>query len=374
MADMANMTDSRPPLRHCRVLLPFTAPEARHAVMDYEHAWVLDDLATWFQGLTQPWREGLRWDWVPVTQATVAQTVADLAALGPAQEVVALNLCDGDDLNGYPGLSVVTALEAAGVAFTGAGADFYALSTSKLAMKERMATAGVPTSPWRCLDQLPQDLALALAEIGPPLFIKPDISAAAAGIGAKSRVENLENGLAWVERLRQGMHGFNFAQDRIFAEGFLAGREFSVLVAADATQANGVRSFAPCERVFPAALRPEQRFVTFERNYGGEEEDTLPQDSGFLYAYGPVEKALHPELQALGEAAFLALDGTGYARVDIRCDAAGHAQVLEVNANCGLTAEAATSTVGAILAYSGSHMGEMLALMLADAWRRRWIA
>lgn len=360
-----------PPFRHCRVLLPYTAPEARHVVMDYEHAWVLADLATWFARLPEFWNASLTWDWVPVTIETVADTVDSLLRLGPMQDVVALNLCDGDDVNGYPGLSVVTALEAAGLAFTGAGSDFYALSTSKLAMKECMAAAGVPTSPWRCLDQLPQDLEASLAEIGPPLFIKPDVSAAAAGIGAKSRVETLADGLAWVERLRQGMHGFNFAQDRIFAEGFLAGREFSVLVAVDSTQANGVRSFTPCERVFPPALRPEQRFVTFERNYGGEEEDTLPQDAGFLYAYGPVENELHVGLQALGEAAFLALAGTGYARVDIRCDTVGQAQVLEVNANCGLTSEPATSTVGAILAYSGSNMGEMLGLMLNDACHRR---
>jgi D-alanine-D-alanine ligase len=332
--------------------------------MDYEHAWVIDDIATWFAGTR------FSWDWVAVRPSTLTAVVEDLSRLSARGHAVAVNLCDGDDVNGYPGLSVVLALEAAGIDFTGAGSAFYALSTSKLGMKIRLARAGLPTSPWRQLVSMPDDLARAAAEIGLPLFIKPDISAAAAGIGARSVIHDVAAGADWVARLRHGMHGFQFQADGIFAERFLPGREFSVLVVADADASDGVRAFAPCERVFPPALRPEQRFVTFERNYGGVEDDTAPEDSGFLYAYGPVEPALHPTLGQLAIAAFVALGGDGYGRVDLRLDHDGRPVILEVNANCGLTAEATTSTVGAILNYSGSTMGDMLRLMVADAPRR----
>ncbi|KAJ3340345.1 hypothetical protein HDU91_000864, partial [Kappamyces sp. JEL0680] len=46
-----------------------------------------------------------------------------------------LNLCDGIETDGYPGLSVVQFLESRQIAFTGSGADFYINSTSKTRLK-----------------------------------------------------------------------------------------------------------------------------------------------------------------------------------------------------------------------------------------------
>ncbi|MBF0305035.1 MAG: hypothetical protein HQL41_05250 [Alphaproteobacteria bacterium] len=349
------MSERRPPFRRCRVFLPFAPAQERHESMDYQNDGVLADLANWFVG------PKLDWDWVPVLASTLAARVAEVAA-----GTVVVNLCDGDDRNGYPGISVVRALEAAGVPYTGADPAFYAVSTSKLAMKRRFAAAGVATAPWMALGDVEADLRRAAETIGFPLFVKPDVSAAAAGISSTSVVHDHAQAVARVRRVADGLHGFRFDPGSIFVERFLPGREFSVLVAADD---GGAIAFAPCEKLFHWSLPPEQRFVTFARNYGGGEEPP-PEDGGDAFRYGPVAAELAAPLRQTALDAFAALDATGYGRVDIRQDGDGRFVVLEVNANCGLSADKGLTTAGAILAFSGTTMRHMLDLMLWDAWRR----
>ena len=76
------------------------------------------------------------------------------------------------------------------------------------------------------------------------------------------------------------------------------------------------------------------------------------------------------ELTSLARRAVQAVDGTGYARVDIRYDGhPGKPYVLEVNANCGLT-EDVTSAVGSILEYSDTSMVSFVDTIVADALER----
>ena len=357
------MPDTAPPFRRCHVFIPYSETAAGLESPYYHDDGVRADIASWFAG------RPLDWDWIPVTARNLAGAVGNALDAGPAGETVVVNLCDGDDCNGYPGLSVVQALAAAGVPFTGAGTSFYALSTSKLAMKRRFAAAGVHTAPWQAIVDPESDLRRAAEAVSYPMFIKPDVAAAAAGLSSASVVHDHGEALAQVRRLLGGMHGFRIAPGGLFAESFLPGREFSLLVIADAAAPGGVVGFAPCERLFHASLPPEQRFVTYERSSGEYLEDTAPPDGGDSYRYAPVEPRLVPRLQRTAQAAFAALDGTGYGRVDLREDRDGGLAVLEVNANCGLSASD-LSTVGAILAFSGTTMAVLLDMMLRDAWRR----
>ena len=62
---------------------------------------------------------------------------------------VAFNLCDGtEDLDRYPGLSVVLELESQGVAFTGSNSRFFHDTTSKPTLKKMLQDHAVPTSPF----------------------------------------------------------------------------------------------------------------------------------------------------------------------------------------------------------------------------------
>ncbi len=62
--------------------------------------------------------------------------------------MVVFNLCDGIEVDGYPGIQTVRALEKSGLAFTGADTAFYELTTPKTLLKQRLIERGVSTSPF----------------------------------------------------------------------------------------------------------------------------------------------------------------------------------------------------------------------------------
>ncbi len=337
------------------VLVPYTLGESGPESPEFDTAEFRADVALWIAPL------GIEWLWVPVLAGTVGEAVAGAVRAG----AMVLNLCDGDDINGYPGLSVVTALEAAGLPFTGADSRFYALSTSKIAMKQRFLAAGVPTSPWAVIDDIEADIGRAAEEIGLPLFIKPDISFGSAGISSASVVADIASGVERVRRLLSGMHGCHFEPGAIFAERFLPGREFTVLVV-DGPE--GVLAF-PGERQFHPGLAAHDRILTFERHSGDFVDDAPPPDDQPSFTYVAVDDGTAASLSALAIAAYAAVDGNGYARVDLKEGVGGAVMVLEVNANCGL-GTGALSSAGQLLGLAGRDMMYLLPLLLDHAGHR----
>ena len=318
------------------------------------------DVAQWMTAC------GRDWIWVKVTPDNI------LAVVNAAREagVTVFNLCDGDDINGYPGLTVVRALEAMRVPFTGAASRFYEVSTSKLAMKRKFNAAGVSTAPHVVISDITRDLEAAASAIGFPLFLKPDVSFGAAGITLRSLVRNMEEARLSAELLLAGMHDCRFQAGGIYAEPFLDGREFTVMCVADRAAPRGVRVLEPGERVFHAALPEEERFLTFERVCGEYTHDVRLPDGIDLYVYAPAPQEQRTGLIELARNAYLAVDGSGYARVDIRTSRrSSQACVLEVNANCALSSDD-NSSVGGILAMSGMSSDELIGLILADGETR----
>lgn len=317
------------------------------------------DVASWLA----PY--GWAHEWVVVT----ADRVQELVAGAAAARALVFNLCDGDEINGYPGLSVVRALEAEGVPFTGARSHFYDISTSKLAMKRRFEDAGVATAPYRVVETA-EDMAGAARDLGLPLFVKPDISFGAAGITVRSRATTVADAVSALEELRGGnVHGCHFERGRVFVEPYLAGREFTALVVRDRRAPGGVHVVAPCERVFDPALPADERFLTFERICGEYERDLPLAEGSNFYGYALAPKDLRQKLSDLARRAFMAVEGSGYARVDMRTDAEGRPFVLEVNANCSLSSDD-SSSVGSILTLARIPMSELIARILRDGWRR----
>lgn len=315
------------------------------------------DVGTWMDAL------GLSWEWVPITLGNVEEMVSEARA----PSVVVLNLCDGDEVNGYPGLSVVKALERAGIPFTGARSPFYATSTSKLAMKSLFAAAGVNTAPWIVIDEPERDVIRAGRSLGFPLFIKPDVSFGSAGITVRSLVTNGARALDVIQSLLAGMHGLHFERGAIYAEPFLGGREFTVLLVSDTVAQDGITALVPCERVFDVSLPQTERFLTFERICGEYERDKPLEEGVTFYKYAKAPEELRQPLTALAKQAFRAVGGNGYARVDIRThEVTGEPFVLEVNANCALSSDD-TSSVGSILALSRVPITHLIDIILRDA-------
>lgn len=353
-------------LRHAMNRRPFVPVFIAYAEQDgqlvspeYEDSWVREEIDGWMQALH------CDWEWVAISNSNVQAEIEKIKNLHRQRNVVVLNLCDGDDVNGYPGLSVVKALEAAGIPFTGARSRFYEISTSKQASKQRFAECGVRTTPYALIPDRHADVALAGETLGWPLFIKPDMAAGSGGITEFSRANNLEEGLRAVEMAfaNANMDGYESWVGGLIAEPFLAGREFTVLMVSDPAAPEGLRGLVPVERVFGTSTQADERFLTSERvsNEGDDSEE---------YSYAPAPDELRDELIDLGRRAMLAVEGTGYARVDIRYDAdPGKPYVLEVNANCGLTADT-SSAVGNILQHSGVSIDAFIVTIMADALRR----
>ena len=79
---------------------------------------------------------------------------------------VVFNLCDGDEINGTPGISVVRLLEEKGLIYTGADEYFYHITTSKIPMKQAFDRAKVPSAKWKAINDKDQNLNNIFEKLG----------------------------------------------------------------------------------------------------------------------------------------------------------------------------------------------------------------
>jgi D-alanine-D-alanine ligase len=301
---------------------------------------------------------GLPWIWQPVVPASISEVVAQIARHREKNDAVIFNFCDGDDINGYPGLSVLQALEASGIPFTGAFSRFYELSTSKIVMKRALCAAGVSTAPFAVLPQTGPVEGLC-ARLGAPLFVKPAISAAGWGLTLRSVVHSDAEVEACRAELLSGEMAQYFLHDTLFVERFLAGPEFTVFLGGYHDRAEEIWVLPPAERVFDAAIPTEQRILCNER---------LGRP---YYWYEACAPEMDAPLRDLAVRAYRAVEGSGYGRVDIRQDGpSGELYVLEVNANPGISGDEDVVSVGRILQLAGMTFPDLLGTIIHQTMDR----
>ncbi|MBK8142264.1 MAG: hypothetical protein IPK57_15730 [Chitinophagaceae bacterium] len=75
------------------------------------------------------------WKWQPVTIENYKVVIKSIAESKNGKTPLILNLCDGDEVNGTPGVSVIRELEKHGLIYTGSDAHFYDITTSKIRRK-----------------------------------------------------------------------------------------------------------------------------------------------------------------------------------------------------------------------------------------------
>lgn len=343
--------------RRVRILVPYRMVGGRPVSESYGDPAFRAEVEGWFDEL------GLPCAWCPVVldpghPMSLAEVLS--ASETDSGRDLYFDLCDGseEEGDGYPGPTVVRALEARGLRFTGADSGFYAVSTSKIETKTRLDAAGVPTARWAPLDA-GSDPAEVVRAVGVPLMVKPDVSAASQGIRRGSRVESIDALAVALEAIGR--------ERRWFAESFLEGREFTALVVG---QGETVEVFPVVERAFHPLLPTSDRFL-FQEVYDTYAPDQhLPWlNGGAFFLYRAVEPPLSRALEELSLEAFRALGGNGYARVDLRTDSVGTPRVLEVNANCGLGG-APDSSTGSICRIAGIPFSRVLRPILEHGWNR----
>lgn len=332
------------------VLLPAGRSGADEFNPGYDTAEYRGEMDVWFKPLM------LDWQWLPVRLDEAAATIARLAH-DLDRETVVFNLCDGDELDGFPGVSVVRELERFRIPFTGADRNFYHLSTYKSLMHEALVSHGVYSPPLVKILNPSKDVVIAATRIGFPCIVKLDIGANGLGLSAVGSVALNEEQLA--SRVEALWNDERRRERGVLVQKFLTGREFSILLTGSAHRSAHIKIYPPLEKVFGDQIALEQRIM-----YEDCRHDAQHSDYGFIDDDDLIEVLCETARQA-----FLALDGRGYARIDMRLDPdTNRPGILEVNANCGLSS--VEPTIALPLSAAGTSFDSFISEILADCYAR----
>lgn len=248
-------------------------------------------------------------------------------AVAPRPGVVVFNLLEAPP--GSPQLqpAATAALELLGLPFTGSAAATMWLTTDKLATRALLASHGLPVPAGGRFD--PEQPTL-LGEVPPPWILKPAFEDASLGLEGDPVCATVERAIERGRRLTA-----HFPGQPIVLEHFLPGREFNVALLEDAV---GVEVLPVAEIEFvdfppgtPLLVGYEAKWLTGSFEY----EHTVRR-----FPSPEADRALLDGLAALARSAWWACSLAGYARVDLRLNESGRPQILEVNANPCLSADA----------------------------------
>jgi D-alanine-D-alanine ligase len=225
-----------------------------------------------------------------------------LAALDAHRPDVVVNLLEAP--LGRPDLEAHAAalLEWRGVRFTGSGSETLALCRRKDRTRAILAAAGVPVP----------------AAGGFPCIVKPAGEDGSAGIDADSVCDDA----AAVEQAKARIAG------PAVVEEFLTGPEYVVSLWG--------RTEPDHVSVGEVVFRNDLRLNTYASKWLVESDDFR---NSSLHYHTPIDPALHTDLVATARGAWRAVGLRGYARLDLRRDAAGTPRVIDVNPNPELSPE-----------------------------------
>jgi D-alanine-D-alanine ligase len=220
-----------------------------------------------------------------------------------------------------------------------------ALTLDKAMAKRVVRDHGLPTAPFAVVERLED---LASVDLPPPLFIKPLAEGSSKGVTARSRVGSLEElREACAELLR------TFRQP-VLIERFLPGREVTIGIVGNGGEARvvGAMEVAFREGADPAYTALNKKDYTTWMDYWLLD--------GEPFAHRARQVAL---------AAYRSLGCRDLARVDLRCDAAGEPNFLEVNPLPGL--HPTYSDLPLLAGRAGISYEELLGQVI-EASARRW--
>lgn len=347
------------------VLVPYLQTDDPNLQYYYDFSQSLEEYTKVFSELEADWI------WQPVTLQNYRTVIASIRTKSGGKTPVVLNLCDGDEINGTPGVSVIHALDEYELIYTGSSSYFYDITTSKIPMKQAFDDAGVSTARWEVITEA-EKLAGIFDRLGSPLIIKPAVSGGSMGVSIKNVVKNEKELKQRLAEIKDGYHGWDLNSGGLFVEQYIAGREFTTFVIGAAKRIRQCKVFEPIERVFHDSLPEEEKFLSFDRLWEiYENESPMPGEENF-YEYKPVdEEQVTEQLKKLSLEAYASVKGTGYTRIDFRMDCSGRLYVLEVNAQCGLSEDEDYTSIGAILRVSNKTFTHVVVGVLEEAFKQK---
>lgn len=331
----------------------------------YDYTQSIEEYKNVFESLKMDWQ------WQPVTLKDYKEIIDVIASFNHQKNQLVLNLCDGDEINDTPGISIIHYLETKGICYTGADAFFYNITTSKIPMKTAFDHYAVATAAWRKISNEQNSLDQIFEDLGTPIILKPAVSGGSMGIGIKNVVYNLAECEEQVRKMNNGYRGWTLTGDGIIAESFIEGPEYTVFITGNYDQPALAKVYTPVERVFHESLPEKEKFLSFDRLWEIYEDETPMPNDDFFYEYQEPDKSIIDSIKELSWKAFVACKGTGYARVDLRMDRnTKKMYVLEVNAQCGISEDEDFTSIGAILRVSNTSFTALIASILEETISR----
>ena len=350
------------------VLAPYLQTSDANIDYYYDFSQSIEEYTKTFAALN------INWQWQPVTMndyTTIIDTIIAEKENGIYFPVV-FNICDGDEVNGTPGISVVKLLDQKGLVYTGSDEYFYNITTSKIPMKEAFDKYNVPNANWEAIKIKEQYTNGIFDRLGSPIIVKPSVSGGSMGVGIKNVVENKAELNEQIYKMFDGYRGWNLAADGLIAESFITGPEYTVLIVGSYDKPEEANIYTPVERIFHPSLPDKEKFLSFDRLWEiYEDEEPMPNEGNF-YEYETPDASLIAAIQKISWDAYVACKGKGYTRVDVRMDSATKKlYVLEVNAQCGLSEDENYTSIGAILRVSNASFASLIVEIINDAFVRK---
>ena len=221
-----------------------------------------------------------------------------------------VNLCEGYLEWEVPSIDVIQTLDLLNLPYTGPNVVLY--DPPKPLMKYVAYCAGVKTPASVELNSI-YGCEEAIDKLKFPLFVKPAKAGDSLGIDEHSLVYS-------ADELRDKVRSILTQYDEILVEEYVAGREFTVLVAAN-KDGRTCRAYKPIEYIFPEG----REFKTYSLK-----TSELHPDCNVPVHDFKIER----QLKAASEQVFVAFGGVGYARMDFRMDTNNDIYFLEINFTC----------------------------------------
>lgn len=259
------------------------------------------------------------------------------------------NLVESVDGDAAGEADFARSLDAEGLPYTGNRPGILCLALQKDRCRRRLEAFGVPVAGGRALnpgDALPTDLPF-------PWFIKPARMDGSIGIDAGSVVYDRAAAAARVQWL------LTHCGAPCLVEAYLPGPEINVALVPGGPRGALLGLATTIDfSGYPAHIPP---IVTYNCKWvpGTPEYVARSLDARSVLDGATVDAAI-----AAARAAFSALEGSGYGRIDLRLDAAGQPRVIDVNPNPDVHPEAGLALAAA---FAGLDYGALMAQIVAEA-------
>jgi D-alanine-D-alanine ligase len=265
----------------------------------------------------------------PVVVEFAGDAASWLDAIRGGEFDVVFNLCEGLGGQGADEALPASAVELLGLPITGARAFTLGLCFRKDLVNAHLRAHGIAVPDWAVARA-----GEALAWSRYPAIVKPAAEDASLGVDAASVVRDGKELDAACARGHK-------TWERLVVQRFVDGREINVALVGERV--------LPHSEIVWALPNGLPRVVT----YAAKWETGSVYDRGTVpRLLGPGEARLSARLTRLARRVWSAVEGVGYARVDVRIDARGRLYVIDVNPNADLSPAAGLARQAAAAGWS----------------------